>query len=78
MSLFCRELTDAQKQFKSERASLQSVPYTRSILNHANFLPRKSTDAAVLESISKVPSLSKYLGASFGLSHGDKPHLMKF
>lgn len=39
---------------------------------------QKKIDAALLTSIKKTPLLKQYLGASFSLKSGDKPHLLKF
>ncbi|ODV95540.1 hypothetical protein PACTADRAFT_50250 [Pachysolen tannophilus NRRL Y-2460] len=39
---------------------------------------QKTVDSSLLSSIKKTPLLKQYLGASFSLKHGDKPHVMKF
>lgn len=39
---------------------------------------QKQVDKDVLAAIAKTPNLAKYLGASFGLTKGQFPHLMKF
>lgn len=39
---------------------------------------QKQVDKDVLAAIAKTPNLAKYLGASFGLTNGQYPHLMKF
>ncbi|GAA5898292.1 hypothetical protein JCM6882_000122 [Rhodosporidiobolus microsporus] len=39
---------------------------------------QKAVDKAVLAAVASTPNLAKYLGASFGLSKGQFPHLLKF
>ncbi|KAK4051041.1 60S ribosomal protein L6 [Microbotryomycetes sp. JL201] len=39
---------------------------------------QKQVDKAVLAAVAKVPNLAKYLSATFGLTKGQYPHLMKF
>jgi large subunit ribosomal protein L6e len=39
---------------------------------------QKAVDAALVQSIKKVPLLSKYLRSSFSLTSGQAPHLLKF
>lgn len=39
---------------------------------------QKTVDKAVLQAIKATPDLRSYLAASFSLSKGDRPHLMKF
>merc|ERR1712093_43817 len=39
---------------------------------------QKSVDKAILAAVAQTPNLSKYLGATFGLSKGQFPHLLKF
>ncbi|GAA5970373.1 hypothetical protein JCM21900_002611 [Sporobolomyces salmonicolor] len=39
---------------------------------------QKSVDKAVIAAVGAVPNLSKYLAATFGLTKGQYPHLLKF
>ncbi|GAA6016365.1 hypothetical protein JCM10207_003839 [Rhodosporidiobolus poonsookiae] len=39
---------------------------------------QKTVDAAVLKAVASTPNLAKYLAATFGLSKGEYPHLLKF
>jgi len=39
---------------------------------------QKSLDKAILSAVKKIPFLESYLGASFSLRKGDKPHEMVF
>jgi len=39
---------------------------------------QKAFDAQLLPLVAKVPSLEEYLGAKFGLRHGQFPHALKF
>ncbi|TNY23027.1 60S ribosomal protein L6 [Rhodotorula diobovata] len=39
---------------------------------------QKSVDKAILAAVAQTPNLTKYLGATFGLSKGQFPHLLKF
>ncbi|GAA6020783.1 hypothetical protein JCM11491_004648 [Sporobolomyces phaffii] len=39
---------------------------------------QKSVDKAVIAAVAGVPNLSKYLSATFGLTKGQYPHLLKF
>lgn len=39
---------------------------------------QKSVDKAILLAVAKTENLNKYLAATFGLSKGDRPHLMQF
>ncbi|BGP17984.1 hypothetical protein JCM10213_005023 [Rhodosporidiobolus nylandii] len=39
---------------------------------------QKAVDAAVLKAVAGTPNLAKYLSASFGLTKGQYPHLLKF
>ncbi|KAK4693277.1 large subunit ribosomal protein L6e, partial [Phenoliferia sp. Uapishka_3] len=39
---------------------------------------QKNLDKAVLAAVAKTPNLAKYLGATFGLTNGQYPHLLKF
>ncbi|GAA5992563.1 hypothetical protein JCM11641_002633 [Rhodosporidiobolus odoratus] len=39
---------------------------------------QKSVDAAVLKAVAATPNLAKYLNATFGLTKGQYPHLLKF
>ncbi|KAK4051680.1 60S ribosomal protein L6 [Microbotryomycetes sp. JL221] len=39
---------------------------------------QKQVDKEVLAAVAKVPNLAKYLSATFGLTKGQYPHLLKF
>ncbi|GAA5928032.1 hypothetical protein JCM3775_002793 [Rhodotorula graminis] len=39
---------------------------------------QKTVDKAILAAVAQTPNLAKYLGATFGLSKGQFPHLLKF
>lgn len=39
---------------------------------------QKSVDKIVLAAIAQTPNLNKYLAATFGLTKGQAPHLLKF
>ncbi|GAA5822339.1 hypothetical protein JCM11251_006306 [Rhodosporidiobolus azoricus] len=39
---------------------------------------QKAVDKAVLAAVASTPNLAKYLAASFGLTRGQYPHLLKF
>ncbi|GAA5993355.1 hypothetical protein JCM5350_005231 [Sporobolomyces pararoseus] len=39
---------------------------------------QKSVDKAIIAAVAGVPNLSKYLSATFGLTKGQYPHLLKF
>ena len=39
---------------------------------------QKTVDKSLITAIKAVPELKSYLAASFSLSKGDRPHLMKF
>ncbi|GAA5913146.1 uncharacterized protein JCM6883_006539 [Sporobolomyces salmoneus] len=39
---------------------------------------QKSVDKAIISAVAGVPNLSKYLSATFGLTKGQYPHLLKF
>lgn len=59
-------------EFFAERDGKKTVPESRSA-------DQKQVDAAVIKSIDKLGgSFKSYLRASFALSNGDRPHLMKF
>ncbi|KAJ3115462.1 hypothetical protein HDU96_000621 [Phlyctochytrium bullatum] len=47
-------------------------------VNPARAADQKAVDAAVLTAVKKVPLLKSYLNASFALTKGQAPHLMKF
>ena len=47
-------------------------------LPEARAADQKEIDKAVLEAVKSVPHLAQYLAASFSLSKGDRPHLMKW
>ncbi|EMR11344.1 hypothetical protein PNEG_00373 [Pneumocystis murina B123] len=47
-------------------------------LDSSRILDQKAVDEPIINSISKVPYLTKYLSSSFSLNKGDLPHLMKF
>ncbi|QSL64197.1 hypothetical protein MERGE_000352 [Pneumocystis wakefieldiae] len=47
-------------------------------LDSSRILDQKAVDDPIIDSIVKVPNLTKYLSSSFSLSKGDLPHLMKF
>lgn len=47
-------------------------------LPEARAADQKQVDKAVLEAVKSVPHLAQYLAASFSLSKGDRPHLMKW
>lgn len=55
-----------------------SSPLQKKVVPDARKADQKSVDAALLKNIKKVPHLSAYIGSSFSLSKGDRPHLMKF
>ncbi|KAK9247409.1 ribosomal protein L6e-domain-containing protein [Lipomyces tetrasporus] len=50
----------------------------KKVVSEVRVTDQKTIDTALLAEIKKVPALKSYLGSSFSLKKGDKPHLMKF
>ncbi|WBW75512.1 60S ribosomal protein L6 [Schizosaccharomyces osmophilus] len=57
--------------FFAENAPKKALPAER-------VADQKAVDAKLLPAIKAVPNMKEYLAASFALSNGDRPHLMKF
>ncbi|EEB08509.1 60S ribosomal protein L6 [Schizosaccharomyces japonicus yFS275] len=57
--------------FFAESAPKKALPAER-------IADQKAVDAKLLASIKSIPNMKEYLAASFALSSGDRPHLMKF
>lgn len=57
--------------FKGDKAEKKAFPESKAA-------DQKSLDKEILAAVSKTPNLAKYLAATFGLSNGQAPHLMKF
>lgn len=60
-----------EQEFFSESTGKKTVDPSRAS-------DQKTVDKGLLANIKKVPHLADYLGSSFSLSKGDRPHLMKF
>ncbi|PWN40224.1 hypothetical protein IE81DRAFT_325789 [Ceraceosorus guamensis] len=77
---------DEKKYFKSEKssgakpeASFFTDPANKQKISESKVSNQKSVDKAILAAIkSQGPALRKYLSSTFGLSNGDRPHLMRF
>ncbi|EPZ32906.1 hypothetical protein ROZALSC1DRAFT_28776 [Rozella allomycis CSF55] len=70
-SLFKRSAEEKKKEFLGEKE-------TKKEINPAKIAAQKEIDAKIIASVKKVPRLSAYLNASFSLTNGQAPHLMKF
>lgn len=70
---FFKDKKDAKdaKEAKKPKKAEKKVP--------AAFIElQKSVDSQLIPIVKKVPSLKEYLGARFGLTNNEYPHLMKF
>lgn len=60
-------------------ASFFADPKNKPAHPEAKVSDQKALDKAVIESVKKAgPAMSKYLASSFSLSHGERPHAMRF
>lgn len=75
VAYFARE--KATKSKKSE-ADFFNEEQPKKEIRAEKVADQKSVDAALLSEIKKTPLLKQYLAASFSLTSGDKPHLLKF
>lgn len=54
------------------------VPQQKKQINSSRAADQKAIDKPLIASIKKVDMLASYLGSSFSLRKGDKPHEMKW
>ncbi|ORY29271.1 60S ribosomal protein L6 [Rhizoclosmatium globosum] len=62
---------------KATEAALFDIAAKRPVAEE-RVAAQKAVDAAILAEVKKTPLLKAYLNASFSLTKGQKPHLMKF
>jgi large subunit ribosomal protein L6e len=55
---------------------LTNIPLQKKEINSSRAADQKAIDKALLANIKKVDMLASYLGSSFSLRKGDKPHEM--
>lgn len=60
-----------EKEFFGENKEKKEFPADKAA-------DQKSVDKAVLEAVKQTPHLAQYLNATFGLSRGQFPHLIKY
>ncbi|KAI8850261.1 60S ribosomal protein L6 [Chytridium lagenaria] len=53
-------------------------PQAKKAIDATRIADQKAVDAALLNAVKKVPLLKAYLNASFSLTKGQAPHLLKF
>ena len=54
------------------------MPFQKKKVASARASDQKAVDHALLTTIKKEPHLMEYLGSSFSLRKGDRPHAMNF
>lgn len=60
-------------------ATFFADPKNKAAHPEAKVADQKALDKAVIESVKKAgPAMAKYLAATFSLSHGERPHAMRF
>lgn len=67
-------------KFKSEKdsPSLTGMLQQKKKVASARASDQKAVDHALLSNIKKEPHLLEFLGSSFSLRKGDRPHTMNF
>ena len=65
-------------KFKENISSLTQMLLQKKKVASARASDQKAVDHALLANIKKEPHLIEYLGSSFSLRKGDRPHAMKF
>ena len=69
---------EQKKTKKPTEEGLFEKKVEKTPVNPVRAAEQKALDAALLAEIKKVPQLKSYLNASFSLSKGQLPHLLKF
>jgi large subunit ribosomal protein L6e len=67
-----------KKQKEVTEAGLFGDKQAKKEMDAKRVADQKTVDALLLAEIKKVPALKSYLNASFSLTKGQVPHLMKF
>lgn len=69
-----------EKQAKSKKseADFFKEAGSKKVIKAERIQDQKTVDKFLITEVKKTPLLKQYLGASFSLKNGDKPHAMKF
>ena len=68
----------AKKAKKPTEAGLFDAKKEKKVIDSGRVADQKTVDSSILSEVKKVPQLKAYLNASFSLTKGQMPHLMKF
>lgn len=68
----------AKKAKKPTEAGMFEGKKEKKVIEAGRVTDQKAVDQAILAEVKKVPQLKAYLNASFSLTNGQQPHLMKF
>jgi len=80
-SLFTKKSADKKQNKKTpteEGLFEAGQATTKTPMDPVRVAEQKAVDAALMAEIKKVPQLKAYLNASFSLSNGQYPHMLKF
>ncbi len=69
---------EESKKSKSGEAEFFNDEKETKTISEDKIKIQKQIDSTLLNSIKKTPLLKQYLGSSFSLKNGDRPHLLNF